>query len=129
MEHSDSKRRVGEPNGRRLTPGERAVHWAKAAVTAWPIILPLLAALGYTNKDHIANLVNGGPPVAEGEVVVPYEIPESLRLSLESFDSAIIRLQEEQRRLNARINAVDRESENDDDEQNIRLGKLEDLVQ
>lgn len=51
------KKRAGESSGRRLTPGERAVNWAKAAVTAWPIVLPLLAALGWTNKDHIQSWV------------------------------------------------------------------------
>ena len=135
MEHSDSKphRRKGEKEGRRLYPAERFKIWVGAFVQAWPIVVPILGLLGYTNKDHIANFVNGGPPVAEGEVVVPTQIPESLRLSLESFDAAITKLQDTDEALRLMIEVGDKKhgaaSSKADIAQNKRLDALEELVQ
>lgn len=40
----------------KLTPGERAKHWADALMKVWPVLLVLLGTLGYTNKDEIRGL-------------------------------------------------------------------------
>ena len=61
-------RRKGESQGPRLSPGERAKHWAQAAVTAWPIMLPLLGVLGYTNADHITGWTGLAQPDARTEI-------------------------------------------------------------
>ena len=37
----------------KLTPGERAKHWASAFMALWPAWVFVLGMLGYTNKDEI----------------------------------------------------------------------------
>ena len=134
MEHSDSKphRRKGESEGRRLYPAERFKIWVSAFVQAWPIVIPLLGLLGYTNKDNIATFINGAP-VAEGEVVVPTQLPPELTQSLNSFDAAIKKLQAEDKAIRTLIDDVSTarqlESTTADTAQDQRLTRLEELVQ
>ena len=45
----------------KLTPGERAINWAKALGL---LATALAALLGYTNKEHIANWIAPGDIVA-----------------------------------------------------------------
>lgn len=80
------KRRAGEPAGRRLTPGERAKNWASAAVTAWPIVIPLLGLLGYTNKDHIGNWVG----LAETDGITDIAPEADFRAQVKKFSQDIV---------------------------------------
>lgn len=45
----------------KLSPGERAVNWAKALAV---LCSALVALLGYTNKEHIANWIGPNDVVA-----------------------------------------------------------------
>lgn len=45
-------RRKGETEGRKLTPGERAINWAKAVA----IIVPLFGAGWISNSDEVKSL-------------------------------------------------------------------------
>lgn len=123
MAHSDSKptdgryTRKGERDGPRLTPGERAKNWAQAAVTAWPIVLPLLGLLGYTNADEISRFINGKDtlPVPTGEVVTPTETTvdawraqaaqslASMKAAIDSQKAQIVILQEDLRQMEKRL--------------------------
>jgi len=46
------QRRKGEVEGKRLTPGERAVNWAKAGA----IVIPLFGAGWFTNSETVKRL-------------------------------------------------------------------------
>ena len=109
MEGQD--RRKGEAHGRRLSPGERAKHWAQAAVTAWPIVLPLLGVLGYTNSEHIRSWTglaqaDGQTEVVEGGVTFESQVStfsREVRAELETIHDEI-------KKVNSRLAAKDREN-------------------
>lgn len=52
----------------KMTVGERAINWSKAAVTIWPVIVGLLALLGWTNSDHIMRALSVPEPDGVTEV-------------------------------------------------------------
>lgn len=43
----------------KITPGERANHWAKALVTVWPIILVLAGGTVYGNSEKVRGWIHG----------------------------------------------------------------------
>ena len=52
------QRRKGEKEGKRLTPGERAINWMRACKEGWPVFLGLVTLLGVTNSDRIMSAVS-----------------------------------------------------------------------
>lgn len=89
----NEKRRKGEPNGQKLTPGERAKNWASAAVTAWPIMVTLLGLLGWSNAERIAQFAL---QEADGQTEV---IPGGV-----SFEESVARHAQE---INARVDDLE----------------------
>jgi hypothetical protein len=53
--------RSNDPQNKHLSPGERAINWAKAMTAGWPVVVGLVGLLGYTNKDEVMNWL----PLAE----------------------------------------------------------------
>jgi len=51
--------RSSDPKNTALTAGERAINWAKAMTTAWPVILGLVGLLGFTNAEKIKTAFKG----------------------------------------------------------------------
>ena len=51
--------RRSDPKNASLTAGERAINWAKAMTTAWPVILGLIGLLGFTNAERIRTVFKG----------------------------------------------------------------------
>lgn len=45
--------RRSDVKNKKLPPSVRAMNYAKALVTAWPVVLGLVGLLGYTNADEI----------------------------------------------------------------------------
>lgn len=127
-------KRAGEADGRRLYPGERAAIWAKAAVTAWPIVLPLLGLLGYTNKDHIREWA--GMAEADGKTEVEIDSPDrwqqvskfstEVTAELEAIRSNSAKIQQQ---LAARDNANYSKLASQLEGLNGRLAKIEKIVQ
>ncbi len=104
-----------------------AFDWAQLLLPNAPVIVKILLLLGLgagtaVTAPKAINFLNGTPPIAEGETVVPEQISPALKQSLDSMNAAI-------RKLQAADTAGDRASNNADVEQNARLDKLERLVQ
>ena len=128
------KRRKGEENGKRLTPGERAINWAKATAAAWPVVLGLVGLLGWTNSDYIMRAVN--IQEADGKTEVQ---PGGM-----TFEETVAKFTQE---INARVDEIDGRIEvhkanlSADDRRNLvqlrkelkavtmRLERVEELVQ
>ena len=89
-------KRAGESEGRSLTPGERAVNWAKAAA----VIVPLFGAGYVTNTET----VRGFLPDFTGEVSAPVstDIHPEVRQKLERLIEVINQQKEEIAELKAR---------------------------
>jgi len=64
--------RKGEEEGRRLTPGERAINWAKA----FAVIIPLFGAGWVSNSQTVKDWVAGEVETHEEYVEAVIEKPE-----------------------------------------------------
>ena len=51
----------------KLTPGERAKHWAEAAMTMWPVILFLLGGTVYGQSETVRNWIHGADDIVPSE--------------------------------------------------------------
>ncbi|MDH3376160.1 MAG: hypothetical protein OEQ39_04220 [Gammaproteobacteria bacterium] len=89
--------RASDPQNKTLSPGVRAINWAKAATTAWPVVLGLAGLLGYTNKDHIEHWV--GLAEADGKTEITDDAAD--RWSQVQKFSTEVRAELEQIKLNS----------------------------
>ena len=79
-------KRAGESGGRRLSPGERAGHWASAAVTLWPVIVGLVGLLGYTNQETI----KGWTGLAEPDGVTEIDTTADFEAQVQKFSQETV---------------------------------------
>lgn len=109
--------RKGEPDGKRLSPGERAINWAKAIA----IIVPLIG-IGAVAKDPVVNYLNP-LPTPEGEVSEIIEggfqaqVREHVRTNNEKIHA-----------IEARIQKLEGISKNNDSALEKRIVRIEELV-
>lgn len=68
------QKRAGEADGRKLTPGERAINWAKAGA----IIIPLFGAGWFSNSDTAKSLIYSQetPPAQSSDPIEVSQPPE-----------------------------------------------------
>ena len=98
-----------ERRGAKLTPGERFLNWCNGVAKVWPVILALLAALGYSNKDHIQSWM---PGIAEADGTTEITAtPTSFRQQVEKFSVEIreelIKIKSEAKAINSRLSKQD----------------------
>jgi len=106
----------------KLTPGERAINWAKALA----IIVPLFGAGVFAgNTDIVHNWIHDEPlPEIEGEVsgFTEGDIHPAVRQRIESLIAKVSELEK-------RDNSISAHSNKHDKEQDARLANIERLVQ
>ena len=106
-----------------------AFDWAQLLLPNAPILVKILLLLGLgagtaVTAPKVLQTINGTPPVAEGEVVVPHgtAVPPEVLQSLQSMDAAIKKLQ-------ARAAALETASKSGDTALEARVARIEGVVQ
>lgn len=105
------QRRKNDTGNKRLPPSERAVNYAKAIVTAWPVVLGLVGLLGYTNKDHIGRFVGLAEADGETEITQPTEtFEQQVKRFSEEVRIELVSLRREVQKVNSRLAQKDAEN-------------------
>jgi hypothetical protein len=92
----------------KLTPGERAINWAKALAV---LCSALVALLGYTNKEKIASWVSA-EPVPNVETVSVPTTDNFQKQTIDSLQGVIDELKKHSAALaaaRARLNTLEKE--------------------
>jgi hypothetical protein len=94
---------------KRLSPGERAQNWATALVTLWPVIVALIGLLGYTNRDHIRNMLTEADGKTEIDATGPTFEAQVKKFS-EEVRAELIRIEQNSAAIRRQMENSDRET-------------------
>lgn len=107
------------------TPGERVKNWCEAGVAIWPILVFFIGGTVYGNSETVRDFIHGDKEIdAIGDVRAPTD--EDMD---QQQNRAINEIIEKLKKHDAQIANARRASTGDDEKQNARLTKIEELVQ